>query len=469
MRRFVSACVVLVVVIIMFTAGTGASAVSGAASTATKEYIVVLKGGVSPSGDADRADAIRAAKAAGGEVLMEYQHALNGFAVRLPTTAVAGVARNPRVLFVAENSIFTAQGTCPLARGGAKGGVLSTQSEFPEQCIPQGIDRVGGDVSGARSGDGRGAIPVNVAVIDTGIDARHPDLTVAGGTDCVGQADRHYHGTHVGGTIAAADNGFGVVGIAPGASLWDVRVLNKSGSGTTAQIICGIDFVTGTRLDTDPTNDIAVANMSLGGKHNNADDENCGRSNSDPMHLAICNSAAAGVTYVVSAGNAGEDIKNYHPAAYQEVLTVSAMADFDGKPGGLGSHGTCPVPESDDVVAHFSNFATLAADRAHTLAAPGVCVISTITVDFFLPESGTDYAIAQGTSMSAPHVAATVALCIGGPCAGLSPGQIVQKIMADAANYNLASKNSGYGYQGDPLRPDPSGKYYGYLIHAGLY
>jgi subtilisin family serine protease len=210
--------------------------------------------------------------------------------------------------------------------------------------------------------------------------------------------------------------------------------------------------------------------MSLGGKRKDADDGNCGRSNKDAMHLAVCNSVAAGATYVVAAGNDGEDLKNQLPAAYQEVLTVTAMADFDGQPG--GRVGTCrQIPGSaDDVVASFSNFATLAADRAHTLAAPGVCVISTTNVDSFLPEFDTDYSIGSGTSFAAPHVAGMVALCIAaGDCAGLSPGQIVQKIVTDAANYNLASKNSGYGYQGDPLRPDPSGKYYGYLIYAGLY
>jgi subtilisin len=458
MRRFVSACVVLAMVAILLAVGTGGSAASGAAGTATKEYIVVLKGGVSPSGGADRAAAIRAVEAAGGEVLMEYRHALNGFAVRLPTAAVAGVASNPRVLFVAENAILTAQTTCPPVAGAW---------DFTQQCIPQGIDRLGGDVSSTRAGDGRGTIPVNVAVIDSGIDAGHPDLTVAGGTDCIGQAGRHPHGTHVGGTIAARDNSLGVVGISPGAPLWDVRVLNQNGAGNTADVICGVDFVTGTRRDSNPTNDIAVANMSLGGKTKDADDENCGRTNKDPLHLAICNSVAAGVTYVVAAGNDGADIKNDWPAAYQEVLAVSAMADFDGKPGGVGSPGTCSVPASDDAVAFFSNFATLAADRAHTLAAPGVCVVSTINVDLSLES---DYARMSGTSMSAPHVAGTVALCIAaGPCAGLSPGQIVQMIMKDATNYNLAAKNSGYGYQGDPLRPDPSGKYYGYLIHAGLY
>jgi subtilisin len=455
MRRFVAACVVLAMVAILLAVGTGGSAASGATSTATKDYIVVLKGGVSASGQADRAVAVRGAKAAGGDVLMEYRHALNGFAVRLPTTAVAGVARDPRVKFVVENSIVTAQTTCPLGPW-----------DFANQCIPPGIDRVEGDASSTHSGDGGGAVPVNVAVIDNGIDASHPDLTVAGGTDCVGDKAAQSHGTFVGGVIAARDNGFGVVGTAPGAPLWDVRVLNKNGTGTTAQVICGIDFVTGTRLDADPTNDIAVANMSLSGPLVNGDDENCGRSNNDPEHLAICNSVAAGVTYVVAAGNQGADINERRPAAYEEVLTVSAMADFDGKPGGLGNPGRCSVSGfPDDQAAFFSNFATRAADRAHTLAAPGVCVVST-----GVKPGHADYATLSGTSHSAPNVAGTVALCIGsGRCARLSPSQIVQKVIADAAKFNLAPKNSGYGYQGDPLRPDPSGKYYGYLIHAGLY
>jgi subtilisin len=453
MRRFVAACVVLAMAAILLAVGTGGSAASGITSTASKEYIVVLKAGVSPSGRADRAEAVRKAKAAGGEVLMEYQHAINGFVARLPTATAAGVARDPDILFVAEDAVVTAEGTCP----------LDTKSGFPEQCIPPGIDRVGGDVSSTRSGDGGGAVPVNVAVIDDGIDASHPDLTVAGGTDCVDHKGAESHGTFVGGVIAARDNGFGVVGTAPGARLWDVNVFGQKATTTTSAVICGIDFVTGTRHDSDPTNDIAVANMSLSGPLINGDDENCGRSNNDPEHLAICNSVAAGVTYVVSAGNQGTDIKDRSPATYQEVLTVSAMADFDGNPGGSGNPGACRVSGfPDDQVAFFSSFATLAVDRAHTLAAPGVCVVTTAQ------KSG--YTTASGTSFSAPNVAGTVALCIGsGRCARLSPSQIVQRIMDDAAKFNLASKNSGYGYQGDPLRPDPSGKYYGYLIHAGLY
>jgi subtilisin family serine protease len=95
------------------------------------------------------------------------------------------------------------------------------------------------------------------------------------------------------------------------------------------------------------------------------------------------------------------------------------------------------------------------------VSAPGVCIGSTYL--------NVAYAISTGTSFASPLVAGTVALCIAsGPCAGLTPPQIVQRITADAASYTTANKNADYGFAGDPLRPT-SGKYYGYLIRAGLY
>ena len=85
------------------------------------------------------------------------------------------------------------------------------------------------------------------------------------------------------------------------------------------------------------------------------------------------------------------------------------------------------------------------------------------------PYPGGEYRVSSGTSFASPLVAGTVALCIAsGPCAGLTPRQIIQKIVADASAYNSTKKNSGYGFEGDPLRPI-SGKYYGYLIRAALY
>jgi subtilisin family serine protease len=185
--------------------------------------------------------------------------------------------------------------------------------------------------------------------------------------------------------------------------------------------------------------------------------------------MAHCRVIAAGVTIVAAAGNEAADIQVHAPAAYDDVLTVTAMTDLDGQPGGLQPPtGECSsalnavFPIADDTAADsFSNFATLAEDQAHTIAAPGVCIGSTYP--------GGLYFVSVGTSFASPLVAGTVALCIAsGPCAGLTPRQIIQKIVADAAAYNTAKKNLGYGFQGDPLRPI-SGKYYGYLIRAAQY
>ena len=227
-------------------------------------------------------------------------------------------------------------------------------------------------------------------------------------------------------------------------------------------------WATATRSDADHTNDIAVANMSLDGV--GSDDGNCGRTNSDPIHLAICNSTAAGVTYVAAAGNVAVDFQGLIPAAYDEVLTVTAMLDHDGKPGGVGAgpaDGSCGQPP-DDRYARFSDFATLPADQAHTLAAPGVCIVSTAAPGSQLFPGVDLYGSLSGTSMAAPHVAGAAALCAAtGACQGLTAAQIVQKLRGDAERYNT-TKGKDYGFLGDQLRP-LSGSYYGYLIRAALY
>lgn len=152
---------------------------------------------------------------------------------------------------------------------------------------------------------------------------------------------------------------------------------------------------------------------------------------------------------------------------YDEVLTVTAMTDFDGLAGGLASPaGSClegakSAPRFvDDTASFFSNFAVSAVDQAHTIGGPGVCILSTAP--------GGTYSFAVGTSFASPLVAGTVALCVAsGDCAG-SPAQIIQKIRADAAAFNTAPANVGYGFTGDPIRPI-AGQYYGYLINAGIY
>ena len=232
-----------------------------------------------------------------------------------------------------------------------------------------------------------------VAVIDTGADLTHPDLNIysAGAKNCsigaINANDMNGHGTHVSGTIGAIDNGTGVVGVAPGARIWPVKVLTDAGSGLNSDVICGIDYVTA------HASQIEVANMSLGGS--GTDDGNCGNSNNDAMHKAICRSVAAGITYAVAAGNDSEDAANSTPAAYDEVITVSALSDFNGVPGG-GAPSTCRS-DVDDTFADYSNFGSDV-----DIIAPGTCIYSTWMLG--------GYNTISGTSMATPHVTGGAAL-----------------------------------------------------------
>jgi subtilisin len=338
-------------------------------------YIVTLKDTAAPTGaDMNAAvdAAVEQASTLGARVQHVYRHALHGYSASMSPSVAATLADDPRVRSVEPDRVVHAT----------------------VQSTPTGVDRVEADKSPTAAIDGVDTrVNADVAVIDTGIAPNHPDLNVyrTGGKNCwlpiLPPSDYNGHGTHVAGTIGALDNGTGVVGTAPGVRLWPVQVLNPLGSGSTSSVICGIDHVT------EHADEIDVANMSLGGS--GADDGNCGLTNNDAMHRAICNSVAQGVTYTVAAGNSRSDAANMVPAAYDEVITVSALADFDGKPGGLG-RATC-YSDLDDTFANFSSYGPDV-----DLIAPGVCIRSTSFTG--------GYTTMSGTSMAAPHVAGGAAL-----------------------------------------------------------
>ena len=406
-----------------------------AAADEPKSYIVVFRPGVASSAKTDDLE-----RRQGFASDFRYASALQGFAARLNSLQLARLRADPDIAFVSADRVLHAIGSVPITAG---------------DTVPPGVRRIGA----ATATTVREASTTNVAVIDSGIDLSHPDLNAVNGKNCIGSGtakDDNGHGTHVAGTIGAKNNGSGVVGVAPGTKLYAVKVINAQGSGTDAQVICGIDWVTANAA----TLGIKVANMSLGGP--GADDGNCGNTNADALHRAICNSVAAGVTYVVAAGNSSEDFAADVPANYNEVLTVTAMADFNGLPGGGGS-ASCADGffEEDDAAASFSNFTTVgSSDAAHTIAAPGVCIQSTWP--------GNRYQTISGTSMASPHVAGAVALCFGekgagGPCTGLTPAQVIAKMRTTAAAHTRADPASGF--IGDPNHD--VGAYYGYLVWAG--
>jgi subtilisin len=401
------------------------------ASAGDPGYVVVLHDSVRDSaaeiGDLQRRDGVAPQH--------RYASALKGFSAQLTDQQAARLRLEPAVAYVLPDATFQAAGTEALAAGDA---------------VPVGIRRVGAATTALAHRAANSA----VAVLDTGIDLANADLNAIGGINCVRTGkpaqDDNGHGTHVAGIIAGRNNGSGVVGVAPGTRLYAVKVLGSNGSGTLSQVLCGIDWVTANA----PGLNIAVANMSLTG--GGANDGNCGRSNKDPEHQAICNSTTRGVTYVAAAGNGSTTLAGAIPAAYPEVLTATAMSDSDGAPGGLGAAPSCKKGERDDSYATFSNYAVSATDQAHTVAAPGTCVVSDAR------RGGT--AMYWGTSQAAPHVAGAVALCLGnggaaGPCAGQAPAQVIARVRSDAA----AAATVSNGFLGDPLRP-LSGRYFGHLV-----
>lgn len=348
------------------------SVLIAASDKGMNSYIVVLK-----SSHTVQNNAHEIAQQNNGKIRHMYRHVLNGFSIDVPEQALNGLMNDPRVDYIEPNIAMS---------------IVSAQP------MPTGLTRIYADADALKI-DGSDAFPVDVdvAVLDTGIDVDHPDLNVVGGANCLyytgkgphrrvyqcdvslGGDDDHYHGTHVAGTIAAIDNSIGVVGVAPGARLWALKVLDSQGSGSMGGIIAGIDWVV-------EQGDIEVINMSLGGS-----------GTSSAMNTSVSNAVASGVTVVVAAGNSNADSSGFTPANAPGAITVSALADFDGLAGGSGSP-TCRS-DIDDTLADFSNWGSIV-----DIAAPGVCIFSTYPL-----ERGS-YNTISGTSMAAPHVAGAAAL-----------------------------------------------------------
>ncbi len=340
-------------------------------ATGADRYIVVLKTGV----DANTIAALHAQRYGAG-VGFIYSFALKGYSAVIPNDRVAALRLDENVAYVEADGEATANA----------------------QSLPWGIDRIDADVSSTLAGNGSGAVSnVHVYVIDTGVDRTHPDLNVVGFVSYVGgpKTDCNGHGTHVAGTIAAKDDAFGVVGVAPGAPVTGVKVLGCNGSGSYSAVIAGIDWVTANAVKP------AIANMSLGGPADNAVDN------------AVRNSAASGVFYSLAAGNSGADACGQSPARAgagtdNGIMTVAAV-------------------DASDAEASWSNYGSCV-----DVWAPGVSVLS----DW--KGGGTN--TISGTSMASPHVGGTGALYLSSHTSA-SSSSVESALKTDTAATNRASKD----------------------------
>ncbi|MEN9908539.1 MAG: hypothetical protein RLZZ540_1688 [Bacteroidota bacterium] len=237
------------------------------------------------------------------KIKQTYGYGVSGFAAELNEEQLLSLRKDSRIKSIEQDYTITLNPDLSILKGKPSGG----GSGSPAQVTPWGISRVGGGLSG---------IGKTAWIIDTGIDLTHPDLDVdtsrsksfLGGIDANNPNDGNGHGTHVAGTVAAIDNTIGVIGVAAGAKVVAVRVLDSRGSGSYSGVIAGVEYVGANGKVGD------AANMSLGGPVSSA------------LNDAVI-TASANVKFAIAAGNESDDANNHSPASANgtNIYTVSAM------------------------------------------------------------------------------------------------------------------------------------------------
>ena len=346
--------------------------VNEARAAVQNDYIVTFRDDeADPGGQANGL-----VKAHGGSLKHVYRYALKGFAVaNLPDAAVAALQRNPRVARIERDGIVTIDGT---------------QTPTPSW----GLDRIDQrsvplDNSYTYANDGSG---VTAYIIDTGINSGSSDFTGHLGTgadfvDANPPDDCHGHGTHVAGTVGGTK-----YGVAKKVTIVAVRVLDCQGNGTDADVIAGIDWVTGQHQP----GQLAVANMSLGGGFLQS------------LNDAVQRATNDGIVMAVAAGNSTANACNYSPSSAASAITVGATTSSNG-------------------LAFYSNSGSCV-----DILAPG----SSITCDWIGSATATN--TISGTSMASPHVAGAAALYLSA-----NPGATVTDVTNALVTNATANAISG--------------------------
>ncbi|MDX3745829.1 S8 family peptidase [Streptomyces sp. AK08-02] len=345
--------------------------------TAVKDsYIVTLRktAGLKSASSAGKS----LIKGYGGTVKKTFSTALNGYTATLSAAEARRLAADPAVATVEQNQTVHVDAT--------------------QTSAPWGLDRIDQaalPLSGTYTYPDTAGAGVTAYVIDTGVRITHSQISgrATNGYDAVDgdnvAQDGNGHGTHVATTIAGS-----TYGVAKAAKIVAVRVLDNAGSGTTAGVIAGIDWVTANHSGP------SVANLSLGG----------GASTS--LDTAVSNSIASGVTYAVAAGNSSANASSYSPARVAAAITVGATTSTDAR-------------------ASYSNYGSVL-----DIFAPG----SSITAGWNTSDTATN--TISGTSMATPHVAGAAAVYLAGHTSA-TPAQVATALTGGATTGVVTSPGSG--------------------------
>jgi len=417
--------------IMLGSSGSALGAATSPAASGSQPFVVILKG------DLTATQVLQDARTDGASPRRTYNYALSGYSADLTSDARNRAAADPNVAMVVPDHLFK---LAPALGGGHPGGNGAVGNNHQpaglpvvdySQFIPTALERIFLQDSVLAGVNGGGPeVNAGIAIVDSGI-TPNPDLRIAGGVDCSDDTtpdlnDVYGHGTEVAGVAAAIDNSFGVVGTAPGARLYDVKIGDSDGNIYLSNALCGLDWVIAHRSE------INVVNMSFEDTGDVTNDNDCGLKSHDPFHTAICQAYADGITLVAGSGNDGTQItQDEVPQAYPEVITVGGYLDSDGVPGGRGAACGDGYGFPDDMWAPFADFG------------PQVALMAVADCNQVIANDGTIEWDA-GTSFSGPAVAGAAA-DLSAHFPFLRPATIKAYLVQTATHQNLGSDPYGYG------------------------